>query len=326
MADPDRGGKGSADGTHGERGRAAGPFDTAGTLVAALRTGRREFERELDGLVLRNRFTVAVVFPAAGALLLVASALGLLRAEFSGLVVDLNFDPYLVLAGVAVMRLPLIAGVLPLVGRRAAAALGLLTLYAYAIEVFGVTTGIPYGGFEYLIDLGPMLGGVVPLGLPVFFFPLVLNSYLLCLLLLGDHARRATVRLPVVVATVVGMDLVLDPAAVALGFWAYDAGGIYYGVPFSNYAGWVVSATVAVAAFDYGFERAGLLDRLRGTAFMLDDLVSFVLLWGPINAFYGNWLPLAVAGLFGLGLLATDRFDFGVLETVPLIGRAGDRR
>ncbi len=48
-----------------------------------------------------------------------------------------------------------------------------------------MTTGWPYGQFEYLVDLGPMLFGTVPLGLPVFFLPLVLNSYLLCLLLLG---------------------------------------------------------------------------------------------------------------------------------------------
>ncbi|MFC6835148.1 bisanhydrobacterioruberin hydratase [Halomarina ordinaria] len=270
---------------------------------------RARVETRLDDLVRENRFLIAVVFPAVGAVLLLASAEGLLG--------PLNYNPYLILMGVLVMRLPLVAGVAPLVDRRATVALLALAAYAYGIEYVGVSTGWPYGAFEYTIDLGPMLFGKIPVGLPVFFFPLVLNSYLLCLLLLGDRARRAAVRLPVVVAAVLAMDLVLDPAAVAIGFWEYANGGIYYDVPVSNYLGWVVSATVAVAAFDYGFDRSGLRRRVEECEFMLDDLVSFVLLWGPVNAYFGNWFPVLVAGLFGLGLVVTDRFDFDVRDSVP---------
>jgi putative membrane protein len=270
---------------------------------------RREVERRLDTLVERNRFTIAVVFPLVGALLLVASGERLLPPV-------LAFNPYLVLAGVLVMRLPLIAGLLPLVGRRAALALLALAGYAYAVEFVGATTGLPYGEFAYEIPLGPMVLDTVPLGLPVFFMPLVLNSYLLCLLLLGDRARSAVVRLPVVVGTVVAVDLILDPAAVALGFWTYEAGS-YYGVPWLNYAGWVLSATVATVLVDTAFQRRALLERVRSCPFVLDDLVSFVLLWGAINAFYRAWVPVVVALLFAAGLLWLDRFDFAVLKRVP---------
>jgi putative membrane protein len=278
-----------------------GPETGAWERATPARFDRPAVETWLAGLVRANRFTIAVVFPVTGAALLLASAWGWLPPP-------LAFNPLLVLVGVAVMRLPLVAGVAPLLDRKAGVALAALTIYAYGIEYVGVTTGWPYGAFEYGVSLGPMLGGV-PLGLPVFFFPLVLNSYLLCLLLLGDLARSAWVRLPVVVATVVAVDLVLDPGAVALGFWVYDAGGAFYGVPWSNYAGWVLSATVAVAAFDWGFDREALLARLAETEFMLDDMVSFVVLWGVVNAAFGNWLALGLAGLFGLGLLRTDRFD-----------------
>ncbi|PSP83371.1 carotene biosynthesis protein [Halobacteriales archaeon QS_1_68_17] len=274
---------------------------------------RRAVEAWLDRLVADNRFTIAVVFPAVGAVLLVASAEGLLPPP-------LSFNPSLILLGTLVMRLPLIAGVAPLVDRRAALALAALTAYAYGVEIVGVLTGWPYGAFAYGIDLGPMLLGAVPLGLPVFFFPLVLNSYLLCLLLLGDRARSPLVRLPVVIGTVLVVDLVLDPGAVALGFWTYAGGGPYYGVPWSNYAGWVLSATVAVGLFDLAFDRAGLLARLDGCPFMLDDLVSFVVLWGAINAWFGNWVPVALSLGLAAGLLKTDRFDFAVLRSA-----AGDR-
>jgi putative membrane protein len=37
--------------------------------------------------------------------------------------------------------------------------------------------------------------------------------------------------------------------------------------------------------------------------------VSFVLLWSAINVWFGNWGAAAVGGLFGIGLLRTDRFD-----------------
>ncbi len=270
---------------------------------------RREFEREFDAFVTRNRFTIAVVFPLVGAVLLVASAQGLLPPP-------LAFNPYLVLTGVLVMRLPLVAGLFPLVGRRAAALLLVLAGYAYGIEYVGATTGLPYGEFAYEVPLGPMLADIIPLGLPVFFMPLVLNAYLLCLLLLGERARSALVRVPVVVAAVVAVDMVLDPAAVALGFWAYESGS-YYGVPWLNFAGWVLSATVATALVDAAFDRAALLARVRSCPFVLDDLVSFVLLWGAVNAFYRAWVPVAVALLFAVGLLQLDRFDFAVLRREP---------
>lgn len=264
---------------------------------------RARLERRLDAVVEDNRFTIAVVFPIVGAVTLLASAESLLPGP-------LNFNPYFLLFGVAVMRLPLIAGIAPLLTRKALLGLGVLCGYTYAIEFVGVFTGYPYGHFEYGVDLGPMLAGHVPAALPLFFLPLVVNAYLLCLLLLGDLARRSAVRLPVVVVAVVGMDLALDPAAVALGFWSYDAGGLYYGVPWSNYAGWVLSATVAVVVLDRAFDRDGLLSRLDRCGFMLDDLVSFVLLWGAVNAYFGNWVPAALAAAFGYGLWRTNRFDF----------------
>ena len=278
----------------------------------ALPADRRDAATRLDALVREHRFTIAVVFPLVGAVTLLASAEGLLPPP-------LAFNPFFVLFGTLVMRLPLVAGVAPLLSRKATLALVALTLYSYGIELVGVRTGWPYGDFSYGVDLGPMLLGEVPLGLPVFFFPLVLNAYLLVLLLGGDRTESAPVRLLATLATVILVDLVLDPGAVAIGFWEYDVQQ-FYGVPWSNYLGWVLSGAVAVLLFDVGFDRAGLRRRLTECEFMLDDLVSFVLLWGGINLFYLNWVPVALAALLGVGLLRTERFDFDLSET--RLGRA----
>ncbi|WP_373188975.1 bisanhydrobacterioruberin hydratase [Halolamina sp.] len=278
------------------------------TLLALVQNrpdDRQAWEAAMDQLVRQHRFTIAVVFPVVGAVLLLASAEGLLPEP-------LAFNPMLVLMGVLVMRSPLVVGISPVVDRKAFAGVAGLAAYAYGIEYVGIETGFPYGEFFYGVDLGPMVGGV-PLALPVFFLPLVFNAYLLCLLLLGSTAERTAVRLLTVIALVLTMDVVLDPGAVALGFWRYPGGGAFYGVPLSNYAGWVLSATVAVGVVDLTFDRTALRARLESCEFALDDMVSFVLLWGGINLFYGNVVPAVVAAGIGMGLLRTDRFDASML-------------
>ncbi len=260
-------------------------------------------------IVRENRFTIAVVFPLVGALLFVAGHEAWLPAWLAQ-------NPLLIVFGTLVMRSPLVAGLLPEIDRRAGIALVALAVYTYAIEFLGVTTGLPYGEFHYQLELGPMLFGTVPMGLPVFFFPLVLNSYLLCLLLLGSRASSRFARFVSSLAIVIVIDLVLDPAAVTLGFWAYDGGGAYYGVPVSNYLGWVVSGIVAVGLVELGFDWRALRARLDGCEFMLDDMVSFVILWGAMNAYFGNSVPVAIAVLLFAGLRRIDRFDFAVGRSV----------
>jgi putative membrane protein len=274
---------------------------------AGLGARSARVSRRLDRLVREHRFTIAVVFPVVGALLLVGSAEGVLPAP-------LTFNPALILLGTLVMRLPLIAGLLALVDRRLGASLAALTGYAYGIEVVGVTTGWPYGDFQYVVDLGPMVAGV-PIGLPVFFLPLVVNTYLLTTLVIASISSGWGGRVTGALIAVLGIDLVLDPAAVALGFWTYLEGGGYYGVPASNYLGWLLSGTIAIIALEKGFPEERLRARLRSCEFILDDHVSFVVLWGTINAFYGNWLPVGIVALLVLGLRLTGRLGFDTVES-----------
>lgn len=283
--------------------------DGVAEIVAGLPRNKREAELWLDAFVDGNRFTIAVFFPLVGAVMLLGSATGVVPEL-------LRFNPPLILFGTVVMAAPLIVGVLPTVDRRALGGVGLLVSYTYLIEYVGVSTGWPYGEFAYGVSLGPMIGGI-PAALPVFFIPIVVNAYLLCVLLLGQRAASRAVRLAVVIPAVVTMDVVLDPAAVSLGFWSYADGGLFYEVPLSNYAGWVLSATVAVGVLDLTFDRSALESRLRSCGFMLDDLVSFVILWGVINAWFGNWIPVVVAVGFGMAILRTKRFDAGLLRPSP---------
>lgn len=263
----------------------------------------------LERLVRENRFTIAVVFPTMGAVTLVASSAGHLPSL-------LSYNPLFILIGTLVMRLPLVAALAPLVDRRAVGFLGVLVAYTYVIEAVGLATGFPYGEFRYLTDVGPMVGGV-PVALALFFVPLALNAYLLATLLLGVGTRRGSLLVPLAVGLLVVVDLVLDPAAVAIGFWTYD-GGPYYGVPVSNYLGWLLSGSVAVGLIDAGFDRNALLERLEACPFALDDLVSFTLLWGVVNAVAGNWVPVGFALLLVAGLAHAERFDLATPRLADL--------
>jgi putative membrane protein len=259
-------------------------------------------QARLERLVDANRVTIAVVFPLVGAGLMLASAGGWLPPV-------LAFNPLLLLGGVLVMRLPIAATLAPLLDGRLALGLAAVSAYAYLVEFVGLATGVPYGEFTYGVALGPMLPGGVPLGLPAFFLPLVLNAYLLVALALGTRWSLARVRLPATVAVVLAIDLVLDPAAVALGLWSFPAGGAYYGVPLSNFAGWLLSATVAVGLVDLTVDRGALRARLDRCPFALDDLLSFVLLWGVVALAVGAWLPVALTVGFALALGRLGRLD-----------------
>jgi len=191
------------------------------------------------------------------------------------------------------MRMPLLAGLKPLIDRKAVIGISSLAAYSYFIEYIGIHTGFPYGNFSYGIDLGPMILGAIPLALPIFFIPLVINSYLLVLLLEPRRTEKFYFRVPAVIVAVT-LDLILDPGAVAINFWNYGS-GLYYGVPVSNYIGWMLSATVAVVTLDLSLDRKKLINRLNSCEFMLDDMVSFGLLWGLINLYFGYYIPFGLS-------------------------------
>lgn len=253
---------------------------------------------KLENFVSDNRFTIAVIFPLVGALTFIASAEGLLPDI-------LEFNPFFILFGTLVMRLPLISGLKPLINRKAALGLLFITFYSYLIEFIGLKTGFPYGSFEYLIDLGPMIAGV-PIGLPIFFIPLVLNAYLLVNLLNIESIYR---RFIYSLGLVLVVDAVLDPAAVALVIWEYSS-SLFYGVPLSNFIGWIISGSVVLVVLEYIFEASEVRERLEQVDFILDDFVSFVFLWGLVNLYYLNVVPVILAVLIGLLLHRMDRFSF----------------
>ena len=175
--------------------------------------------------------------------------------------------------------------------RRAALSLFAVSLFAIAIEAIGVATGFPYGRFYYGDALGPLVFGLVPYLLPVSYAPLVIGAvaaaYRADARRYGPWALRSA-------ALLVLMDGVLDPGAAALGFWVWPDGSAYYGVPLSNYLGWLLSGTLASAL---------LLStgrwRERPLPGLLDSAIIAMAFWTGVSVFSG----LAIPALLGFIVL-----------------------
>ena len=124
--------------------------------------------------------------------------------------------------------------------RQGAVILLALGIYALSIETSALTTGFPYGDFKYSGVLGSKVFDITPWTV-AFAYPPVL-------MLAHWYARKKTQKNVLVIvftalfATII--DMVLDPAAVRLGFWAWVEPGFYYGVPFVNFLGWLLTGAV----------------------------------------------------------------------------------
>ncbi len=173
--------------------------------------------------------------------------------------------------------------------RRAALSLLALSVFGYAIETVGVATGFPYGPFYYGDALGYRLAGLVPYLLPVSYAPLVLGAVAAS----WGSTRRSRHVLAAALLLVL-MDGVLDPGAVSLGFWVWPEGGAYYGVPLSNYAGWLLSGLLAATI---------LLTTGRWLSTpppgLLDSSIIALAFWVGVATLSGMVLPI----LLGITLL-----------------------
>lgn len=189
------------------------------------------------------------------------------------------------------IAVPAILGLFLYLGfRRAGLSLLALTAFAYAIETTGVVTGFPYGTFYYGDSLGPKVFGLVPYLLPVSYLPLVIGAAAAAW---GPWSRVFHIFSAALLLTV--MDGVLDPGAVALGFWVWAKEGFYHGVPLGNYLGWLLSGALAAAiTLSAGRWKEPPLP------IMLDGAIIAVAFWTGVAVF--AFLPVPV--LVGAGLFA----------------------
>ena len=184
-------------------------------------------------------------------------------------------------------------------GPRTAAALVLVTTGGgLAVEACGVTTGFPFGGYDYAGMLGPKLLGV-PLVIPLAWTWMAWPAWLVAVRLV----RGAAARVAVAGVALAAWDLFLDPQMVAEGHWTWlHTSPALPGVPdipVGNYLGWLAVAVAMMALLS-----AVGGDRVRRTG-RADSPMYALYLWTYAASLLAHAVFLrlpASAGWGGLGM------------------------
>jgi len=142
-------------------------------------------------------------------------------------------------------------------GRLTAIFFALSAGIAWALEQFGVVTGLLYGGYHYTSYLGARLGEV-PVLIPLAWFMMIYPSYVIANLVVarrpagtpsGVASLVALAAASAVVMTV--WDLVVDPilSGPDARAWIWENGGPYFGIPIQNYLGWLLTTFTVYLAY-----------------------------------------------------------------------------
>jgi len=122
------------------------------------------------------------------------------------------------------------------------------------MEYIGVQTGFPYGHYQFLPLMGPQLLDV-PILLGLAYIGMAYVSWTLARLVLRATAARPegpqVITLPLLAAVIMtAWDFAQDPVwSTLLHAWRWRDGGIWFGVPLTNYAGWFFTVFLIYFAF-----------------------------------------------------------------------------
>ncbi|KZE64879.1 hypothetical protein AWM68_09530 [Fictibacillus phosphorivorans] len=115
-------------------------------------------------------------------------------------------------------------------------------------ESIGVKTGLIFGHYDYSDKLG-FKWLSVPVAIGFAWVMIVAVSHAIALGIVKPFQDHAAIRLPLYILTgasiAVLMDGIIDPVAYLVkGYWFWDGSGAYYGIPFQNFVGWFLLASL----------------------------------------------------------------------------------
>ena len=181
---------------------------------------------------------------------------------------------------------------------RAALFLGSGFAIAFGMEYLGSRTGFLFGAYTYTELLGPKMLGYVPLLIPLAWFMMLFPSWRIA----GWLTQSWPTRIAAAALAMTAWDLSLDPRMVADGAWIWRDGGAYFGIPLSNFAGWLITAALIFGVWSFRSSHAALT-RARTT---LPEWV-FVIAWlgeSAANVFFWGRPPVGLVTFIGMGVFA----------------------
>jgi uncharacterized membrane protein len=134
--------------------------------------------------------------------------------------------------------------------------LAICLVTTFTMENIGVATGVPFGHYHFEVGANLLHVGLVPIIVGPLWFGMGYFSWVVAGTLLGGADQRLNgkfeiIALPVVAAFVITQwDVVMDPPEATISkVWIWHDGGAHFGVPISNYLGWLLTAWMFYQAF-----------------------------------------------------------------------------
>lgn len=180
----------------------------------------------------------------------------------------------------------------------------IVAVISYGAEWIGVHTGWWFGTYTYSDAFPPRIGSV-PLAIPFAWLAIVAMSSAWI-----PKVRRVSFA-NTVATLAVGFDLLLDPVAVARQFWQWHAVGdvAWYGVPWTNFVSWFVTAWVI--AFVVHPQCTAYLERPnRVLRFLTYTLFLLFLLLGLQEQLYGPCIASVAVWAIVLLRIRTPRVAY----------------
>ncbi len=159
----------------------------------------------------------------------------------------------------------------------------------WAVEFVGSHTGLPFGRYHYTERLQPQLGGV-PLLIPLAWLMMLPPAWAVAEEITGRPGMAFVI---VAALAFTAWDLFLDPQMVAWSFWEWDQPGGYFGIPWVNYAGWLLASAVMTALAAPGLLPTRPLFLVYGITWFLQAFGQF---------FFWKLRGPALVGAVGMGV------------------------
>jgi uncharacterized membrane protein len=154
--------------------------------------------------------------------------------------------------------------------RDAAALIAICLITTFAMENLGSITGFPFGHYHFVVGADLVHVGIIPIIVGPLWFGMGYFAWIVAGILLGRTGPRVSggfeiLTRPVVAAFVMAQwDVVMDPPEATLSrAWIWHDGGGHFGVPLSNYLGWLLTGWLFYQAFAIYLARRDLASRVE---------------------------------------------------------------
>ena len=161
----------------------------------------------------------------------------------------------------------------------------IVTVTTLAAEAVGTATGFPFGSYSYTNKLQPQVAHV-PLLIPLAWLMMLPVAWAVAYKVTGTMSGWRFVTLSAVAMT--AWDLFLDPQMVAWGFWVWEQPGGYFGIPWQNFLGWLLTAGLATILARPAHLPTGILLAVYVAVWILET-IGLLFFWGlPGPALVGS--------------------------------------